>query len=172
MKIVTRDQLMAMPAGTVFQNFEPRIFGEIRIKGDTCGSDFYLSDLDGTEYDSVKGDIASALLDATDRSLKTGENIKIVLNSECREGMFDKDQLYAVWNTEDVYALIARLQECLHVATPPKEPVWVIQSRADAEEFWNNELGWVDQEHATQFSVADTQQFLLPLEGVWTKGPQ
>ena len=32
---------------------------------------------------------------------------------EGRDGLFDKDQLFAVWSIRDIRSLIDRLQECL-----------------------------------------------------------
>lgn len=104
MRIVNRTEFLAMPTGTVFNKWKPMIFEEPCIKGETWGNDFlvqYLDQLqtpDGSEY-----------MD-TLYSLEAGTAIPMDFDSGSRDGLFDDEQLFAVWSDADVEALITRLQ--------------------------------------------------------------
>jgi hypothetical protein len=110
MLIVDRETFLAMPAGTVFAKYKPCVFDELSIKEDTCGTDFAVQDIIPqfvTNNDS--GDYFDTL-DAAER----GEPTPRLDYDICgRDGMFDKDQLFAVFERHDVKDLIARLTKAL-----------------------------------------------------------
>jgi len=100
---------MKMPEGTVFCKYEPCIFGHLQIKTGNCGDiDFFaldeLWDIDASGSDE-RNDI---LLD-----YKLGEHIELRFDLDARDGLFDKDQLFAVFEKEDVKGMIKLLTECL-----------------------------------------------------------
>ena len=108
MKIVDRKTFLAMPAGVLYSKYRPCIFGELSIKGKTVADiDFYVQQI----ADSVKchdsGEFADVLFDAT----ANGTSFALDFACEGRDGMFDEHQLFAVWEPQDVAALIARLQQ-------------------------------------------------------------
>ncbi len=114
MKIVTRSQLMAMPAQTLYSTYAPCWFGELLIKGDTIVHE-------GRNIDWFEQDIAGALdchdsgefSDMLDDAQKNGTSLPMDFDCEGRDGLFDDSQLYAVWEPQDVAALVTRLQLCL-----------------------------------------------------------
>lgn len=109
MKIVNRVQFMAMPAGVVFSKFEPFIFGDLQIKGDTIGADFYGQDV----ASGIRWGDTNEFIDSLQAAVDTGGSLAMDLHCEVRDGLFDEDQLFAVWERPDVEALIARLAETL-----------------------------------------------------------
>ena len=109
MKIVTWEEFRELPTGTVFQKYEPNCFEEVLIKDDNCGDfDFFYSDLDSLEI---------AEDETTERKsfekLNNGDCVNKEFETTCRDGLFEYDQLYAVWSKEDIKALIAKLEKSI-----------------------------------------------------------
>lgn len=116
MRIVSRQEFLSMPSGTVFMKFpaQPKddsskdfgYDGVIAIKEDTVGEDFVVQDLfplfEGVNDSSEWADIILSMLE--------GEKSP-PLDYECtgRDGLFDIDQLFLVWEREDLNRLIDRL---------------------------------------------------------------
>ena len=48
-----------------------------------------------------------------ERSIKRGWSVDPDFSVETRNSMYDENQMYAVWEKEDIERLIARLNECL-----------------------------------------------------------
>jgi hypothetical protein len=114
MKIVDLPTFRALPENTLFSKYEQCCFGHLSIKGETLPTDFLSQELS----DPIAGENSHEIVDTLIRATKTGESIKLDLNSQGRDGLFDRDQLFAVWEPEDVRSLINRLQQCL----PPSVP--------------------------------------------------
>ena len=108
-RILNLEQFRAKPENTVFSKYEPYLFGELQIKGQTLEADFLAQSINGAIESNDTGDFCDKL----DRAQKTAEYLKMDFNCECRDGLFKKDQLFAVWEEADVRALIQRLQWCL-----------------------------------------------------------
>ncbi|WP_273808461.1 MULTISPECIES: hypothetical protein [unclassified Pseudomonas] len=119
MCIVDREAFLAMPAGTVFSKYEPCIFGNLEIKGESNANmqgvliDFWSQDLAG----ALQADSTEEFEEACDCAA-AGENIQMHLESQRWDGLYDRDQLFAVWESDDVRALIVRLQQAL-IETQP-----------------------------------------------------
>jgi hypothetical protein len=112
MKVVNRDQFMAMPAGTLYQKYRPMIADDLEIKGDNCGeTDFFLQNVCGVM--ALKCNASDQLMERFDEMVKDGASYPVDLDSQGRDGCFDADQLFLVWERADVEALIARLRETL-----------------------------------------------------------
>lgn len=109
MRIVDRKTFLAMPAGTVFAKYEPCVFGEMLIKGESLPDDFcYQSIVDAIECTSDR-DAMEALFQAE----HTGMSIPMDFDCQGRDGCFDQDQLFAVFESADVVKLIERLRQAL-----------------------------------------------------------
>lgn len=107
MKIVDRKTFLSLPAGTLFSKFEPDIFSDIRIKEDTCGdNDWFEQQI----ADAIECSGSENFADKCDRMVN-GESVKMDFDCIGRDGCFDDDQLFAVWEQADIDALIARLQK-------------------------------------------------------------
>lgn len=110
MKIVNLKAFLAMPVGTVFCKYEPCFIEALKIKGENCGErDFFYQDI-ASSIDSRDSGEFSELLD---RSQATGSEVLFDFDCETRDGCFQDDQLFAVWSTDDVRSLIARLHQAI-----------------------------------------------------------
>ncbi len=109
MKIVNRAAFLALPAGTLFSKYQPCVFGDLCVKGETIGEsvDFF--------YQTITDAIDTGIYVETvlHHAEKDGSSLAMDFNCQDRDGMFDDDQLYAVWEREDVTGLITRLQTAL-----------------------------------------------------------
>lgn len=112
MKIVDRATFLALPPGTLFNKFTPYIFDELLIKGDTLpsGNDFYYQTMSGSIDVNDSEEFFDRLNDAV-KSLQHDTEIDIDFDAESRDGMYDSDQLFAVWSYQDVCQLIRRLEQ-------------------------------------------------------------
>lgn len=109
MKIVNRKEFLKLPENTVYSKFEPNIFEYIQIKGESIEDiDWFFQPI--TDSIEVEGSYPAIHLD---KAIKTGKSINMDFNLQERDGCFDQDQLFAVWEKEDVIQLIARLSRCL-----------------------------------------------------------
>lgn len=83
------------------------------IKGDTIiDNDFCAQPI----VDALTCADGSELLDIMLTAMDTGESVALDFHCEARDGLFEDDQLFAVWEKKDVEALIARLHEALQNA--------------------------------------------------------
>jgi hypothetical protein len=113
MKIVDRKTFLAMPRGTVYAKYAPCYFEDLAIKEDTWTDDFLYQAINDALAMEPGIDCASQMDDLAERSLATGSSIAMDFDCLGRDGLFDEDQLFAVWEPQDVRALIARLQRTL-----------------------------------------------------------
>ena len=109
MRIVNLDQFVAMPAGTLFSKYQPCVFEDLCIKGDSIEEtrDFFYQPIVDTLDCGGSDEFHSMLFDAQEG----GVSIPMNFHYESRDGCFEPAQLFAVWESADVDALIARLQE-------------------------------------------------------------
>lgn len=109
MRIVNRDKFLELPPNTIFSKFDPNVFYAPLIKMESIGeNDFY--------YTPISGDIDCGILDEDDvisDMVKKGDSGILIFDTEYRDGLFDDDQLFAVWDKQDVKRLIQRLLLCV-----------------------------------------------------------
>lgn len=111
MRIVDRKTFLAMPAGTLFAKWAPNYFLDLMIKEETVG-----------ENDFIQQDLIPWFEDTNDcghhldqlEAIQRGEPSP-PLDFDCsgRDGAFDADQLFAVFEKHDVEALTSRLRRAL-----------------------------------------------------------
>ena len=114
MKIVDRATFLAMPKGTLYSKYAPCYFSDLLIKEETlsemtdqlAGDWYYSNIIDGIECnDSGEWD------DLLDESQETGRSLVMDYDSLSRDGCFDRGQLFAVYEKEDLRKLIEKLVE-------------------------------------------------------------
>jgi hypothetical protein len=113
MRIVDRKTFLAMPAGTVFSKYKPCIFGDLCIKEDTLATDDFLVQ---QLVDPIECTGSSDLSFKLEGARLLGESLSMDFDCLGRDGCFDEEQLFAVWERADVEALIGRLQRSLDEA--------------------------------------------------------
>lgn len=111
MKIITRKELMNLPAGTVYSYYEPCCFTGLYIKDsipEPDYPDFVCSDLIGAvEHNS--SDNFTEMCEKMER----GESCPVDFEYAGREGLFDDKQLFAIYEKKDIVTLIDRLVKTL-----------------------------------------------------------
>lgn len=117
MRIVDRATFLALPSGTLFSKYALLDFGPLGVKGETLpsGEDFFYQQI----ADAVDAESSENLLDLLLSAQENGDRVYLDLHGEGRDGLFETGQMYAVWEREDVLALIDRLHEALQQAYPP-----------------------------------------------------
>lgn len=109
MKIVNRGIFMSLPENTLFSKYEPCCFEHLHIKGDNCGSDFLAQQIN----DAIECNDSGEFTDKLDDAMANDTSVDMDFDCMGRDGCFDEDQLFAVWEPPDVKNLIARLRQCL-----------------------------------------------------------
>lgn len=112
MRVVDRETFLALPPGTLFAKFEPDVFGPLQLKADTCGEDFVCVELIPS-FEGVRdcGDWHEVL----DRMVAGEASPPLRYDSYGRDGYFDRDQLFAVFEERDVRALLDHIIEATGV---------------------------------------------------------
>ena len=111
MKIVNRETFLKMPPNTVYTEYEQCTFGELMIKGETWEYNDFLEQR-VLEVESDSGDFGE-LVDILEAAEKEGKSFNLDLQCEGRNGLFDDNQLFAIFEKQDVEMLIEQLKECV-----------------------------------------------------------
>lgn len=111
MKIINLKDLLDLPEGTVYSQYQPYYFDNIAIKGPNYGRvDFSCTDIFPPPIEcNGTGDMMK-ILDVAENSKL---DFSLDFGSGGSNGCFNEEQLYAVWSKEDIQRLIKRLNECL-----------------------------------------------------------
>jgi hypothetical protein len=107
MKILNKIEFLALPEGVLYSEYSPCCFRDIFIKGDTWGNDYLYIDLVG----NVKADSSEDEIEILDNELINGGHVNLDFETFSRDGSFDDDQLYAVYEKKDISELINKLFE-------------------------------------------------------------
>jgi len=108
MRIVNRTEFLKLPENTVFSKYKPCSFDGLRIKGETNGNDFTYQNIVSAIAESATDQFVDIIL----KKDNTGENMPMDFNCMGRDGLYEEDQLFAVWDDDDVNGLIGRLVSC------------------------------------------------------------
>lgn len=110
MKIVDRKAFLALPADTLYSKYAPCYMETTNIKGESIGDiDWYASDI----HDAIKCNSSIDFVDILGEAEANGTSMAMDFETQCRDGCYDQDQLFAVWESADVLALIERLKRCV-----------------------------------------------------------
>ena len=110
MKILNRKEFLKMPENTIFAKYEPCVFGTLSIKYENCGNHDFFSN---TFVDSIDCNDTGEFFNLLDKAEKDSNfSIKMDFNSCGRDGLFEENELYAVWEKEDIEKLIELLNTC------------------------------------------------------------
>lgn len=114
MRIVNRTQFLALPAGTLYAKYQPCVFEDLCIKGDSLENDWFYQDIVGAISSHDSGDFTDKL----ERARVDGESLPMDFYCQGRDGCFDSEQLFWVFERQDVGALICRLHAALGESCP------------------------------------------------------
>ena len=113
MKIVDRKTFLALPNGTIYQDYRSTCAdGNLLRKGDNITTnDYYAACLSGESV--VDAHDSGDFFDKFTAMEDTGASLPANFEVECRDGMFEADARYFIYEREDVVKLIAALQGAL-----------------------------------------------------------
>jgi hypothetical protein len=114
MRIINRAEFLKMPVGTLYIKYKPYYFEGLEVKEDSGGldNDWCASELTGIS--TIKeGDNSGDIMDALDRYVETGESFELEIDGYGRDGGFDDDELFAIYEPQDIQQLIDRLTKLL-----------------------------------------------------------
>lgn len=111
MKIINATEFLKMPSGTVFAKYKPCIFGDLRVKGETYDdrNDFVYAPLTLTVMNGGSDDLDDKLEDMQNN----GTEEILDIEEYGRDGMYDTDQLYAVYSKDDIKQLVVKLSSLI-----------------------------------------------------------
>ena len=109
MKIVNRETFLNMPDGTVYSKYEPCNFGELSIMGGRCGNDYIDQSITTPWFQGCHD--SGSWFDVLDKIQNGEPSPRMDFDCAGRDGFFDADQLFAVWEKQDILDLIKRLLE-------------------------------------------------------------
>lgn len=114
MKIVNKEEFYNLPKGAVYSDYEPCVFSGLYIKQGNIHSrtepiDFVYKDLIG----NIDSDDTNHFVGILDDALINKSSLPLHFNSMERDGLFDSNQLFAVYEKEDLEELIKELKNSL-----------------------------------------------------------
>lgn len=110
MKIVNRKTFLELPENTVYAKmYGCDGFNELQIKGESYINDWWYEDLNDPDWDS-----SEKRYEALEKARKTGENFPLIIDSCSRDGLFEEEQEFAVYDDKDILVIINRLQRTLN----------------------------------------------------------
>ena len=112
MKIVDRKTFLKLPPGTLYAKYSSLgCWGDLAIKMDSTQYD------DWYQYSLLNGwggiDNSDEFMDKVRRAERGETELKNDLECESRDGFFEEDQLFVVYDKADIEQLISKLQELL-----------------------------------------------------------
>jgi hypothetical protein len=111
MKIYRRPEFLKLPDGILFCNGIKWCWGPPEIKTKTHKT----NDFDTLSLSDIEWSGSEDLINKQEEMLDTGKSYPIDLDSSMRDGCFDNEQIFLVYESEDVKALIATLQNVVTV---------------------------------------------------------
>ena len=114
MRIVELDEFRSLKPGTIFMKYSPQIFGELMVfQGVTGDVDFIYESL----ADEIECGGSTELFDLISAAEKDSrKSLPLDFHCTARDGMYESDQLFAVYEDKDIAGLISKLEECRSMA--------------------------------------------------------
>ncbi len=110
MKIINRKDFLKVASGTVYSLYETHFFNGLYVKGDTMREDFGCYEISSPFIDAGDNDSLSPKIIAM---AETGESLPVDFTMFGRDGCFEENQLFAVWERNDVLGLIDLLEKSI-----------------------------------------------------------
>lgn len=113
MKVLNREQFLALPQRTLFHKFEPIVEDQLCVFLGKCGTDDFV--YQGLGLSAIESAGGRDTIDLLFKAIDSNGELSIPTDFNCagRDGMFDKGQLFLVYEKQDVEKLIGLLQECI-----------------------------------------------------------
>jgi len=112
MRIVDLKEFLSLPNGTLFMKYAPCSFDDLSVKVESLENDFIcVSITNDVESDDTE-DFSSILFSAEE----TGDSFDLDTDATYRDGMYEKDQMFAVYELKDVNGLLAVVEKYKRLA--------------------------------------------------------
>lgn len=122
MKIVNRQDFLKLPSGTIYSKYEPCTFEGLAIKGESlfydhcanspyCHDDFYTQQIESAIECSGSREFINRLKEMREK----GVSYPIDLKQKGRDGLYEKEQLFMVWEKEDLLELKKTIDKAISV---------------------------------------------------------
>lgn len=109
MKIVDRKTFLSIEKEVVYNKFSPCMFGDLAIKSCSLENDFIYQDLNSPVDIEEDEEFSQVVYGA----IENNESINLDFDCTERDGMYDDTEMFAVWETDDIRKLIARLEKVI-----------------------------------------------------------
>ena len=111
MKILTRKDFLKTPRNTLFSYYEPCCFRELCVK--TSDNKDWENDFIYFSLIAEFNKQNSEEFDKICERMEKGQSVPQSFEETSREGLFDDEQLFLVYEKEDIKGLIGTLQEII-----------------------------------------------------------
>lgn len=109
MIILNREEFLDIESDVVFAKYnQRRMFGELKIKTLEHDGDFLYQNILEVDAEGLDD-----LIEILGEAIENKTSIKLDNNRTYRDGLFERDQLFAVYEKKDLKKLIKRLKEVL-----------------------------------------------------------
>lgn len=111
MRIVKFDEFIELPEGTVYGFYRPCFTNDLYIKGESLNSkqDWFYSCITPCNFD-YNNDCQN--IDAM-QAMENGEHCVLDVSIQERDGMFDYDRMFLIYEEEDILKIINKLKSCI-----------------------------------------------------------
>lgn len=109
MKIVDRKTFLTLPPGILYCKTKPCHFGDIAIKYDTWTNDWIYQSF---PYFQEESDSSDAYFEAYQK-LEKGESLTLDVDCAGRDGLYEEDEKFLIYEEKDIRILIEKLQTLL-----------------------------------------------------------
>lgn len=109
MKIYKREAFLKLPGGTIFCKGQPWFWGQISIKADSLPNDYIEMELNTIESND-SGDIVRKY----EEMLESGANYPLTDDYYGRDGCFDDEDLFLVYEVADLFILKGIIENCIN----------------------------------------------------------
>lgn len=108
MKVVNKKDFLNLPENTIFSKGKVWCFDGLSMKGESFSNDFFYLDL----IDMDMGSGSNEYFERLDDSLINGNSYPIN-DAESRDGMFLEDEVFLIFENDDILTLIENLKKGL-----------------------------------------------------------
>lgn len=112
MRIYNRTDFMKLPAGTIYCKGKPWLWGQISIKGETTAHNDFL-EMDLATFDN---DSSEDWMNKQEDMLRNGASYPLTDDYYGRDGCFDNDDIFLVYETGDLQTLKVVIESALSVS--------------------------------------------------------
>lgn len=116
MKIINKKQFLDLPEGVLYSEYKPCYFTGLFRKLET------LNDILGKPNDFLYINLIAEIdegseeyFDVLFKAQETQEHIKLDFECVSRDGMYDDEQMYAVYSSDDILNLSKAIANCIGV---------------------------------------------------------